>query len=965
MSRRRNEIGLSAALAAFAALCSLSLHIPEIVALALTAFGALLPALWNLRKKAPLEGGTEQTHAFLQRIINIIPEPVYIKGADSRYMLVNLAFARQLDKQPEDLIGQLPEQVFDDPEYGHMVQAEDMKVLAGLQLFKEEHGPNPVTGEERFQLVAKQACLDVRGQQVIIGTNFNVTRWRVAERELQLVLEREREQRKRTQEFVQRLIDVIPEPIYIKDAQAHFLMVNQAFASERQRPAHELIGMTSFDLAPNTDSIHMVAEEDAEILRNGTNIFKEHHAVTPVTGEERIRQVHKRLCFDADGNPIIVGAHFDITSLRIAERTLQAALNREVELRERVQNYMQRLIDVIPQPVYVKDAASRYLMVNEAFVQERNRPREAIIGDSSIHPTNPKPRNQQILEEITTVVSAEDAAVLAGAVILKEESRPHAETGEARYRLISKRACEDAEGNKVIVGANFNITQWRKAEEEAARANQAKSVFLASMSHEIRTPLSGVIGTLRLALHDNRLSRVTRDYLDTSLSNAESLLGIINDILDFSKIEAGQLKIESIDFDLRARTRDSIHAFRSHAASRSLRFDLDIAPSLPLYLQGDPTRIRQVLMNLVGNAVKFTDQGAVSVRIVDLGMIDGKHHIGFNVTDTGIGIPAEALPRLFQKFQQADVSTTRRYGGTGLGLAICRELVEAMGGKIGVTSAEGEGTTFSFDLLLAPGVAPAAEFDAPLKPHSRRLSVLCAEDVAVNQLIVRTQLTHMGHDIDIVDTGLAAIRALASKDYDIVLMDGRMPEMDGADATRAIRAGGLAGISVRNPHVRIVALTANASEEDRQEYLRVGMDDFVTKPVSERQLHQVLETVIRLLDANDAPGIGQTTSSQTTTVPLAGAPDNDLMERVMNVFVSAIPERITLMDAAWESRDLVTLAQLFRSISGSAEVVGMDEMHDFAAHLQAAADQEDTSALEREYPRLRGALTSIQECFAT
>lgn len=964
ISGRLEEIGLSAALAAIAALCSLSFHLPEGLALALTALGALLPPLWKLRKPSPAEGGTEQTHAFLQRIINIIPEAVYIKGADSRYLLVNMAFARQINKHPEDLIGQLPEQVFDDPEYGRMVRGEDLKVLNGLQLFKEEQAPNPVTGEERFQMVAKQACLDVRGNTVIIGTNFNITRWRVAERELQEVLEREREQRKRTQEFVQRLIDVIPEPIYIKDAQAHFRMVNQAFARERQRTAEELIGMTSFDLAPNADSIHMVAEEDAEILRNGTNIFKEHHANAPVTGEECIRQVHKRLCFDADGEPIIVGAHFDITSLRVAERTLQAALEREVALRERVQNYMQRVIDVIPQPVYVKDAASRYLMVNEAFVEERGQPREKIIGDSSIHPTSVKPRNQEVVEEITTLVSSEDAATLAGAVILKEEDRPHAETGEPRYRLISKRSCIDAEGNVVIVGANFNITQWRLAEARAEQANQAKSVFLASMSHEIRTPLSGVIGTLRLALHDKRLSGETRDYLETSLSNAESLLGIINDILDFSKIEAGQLKIEHIDFDLRARTRDSIQAFRSHAASRSLRFDLDIDATLPPYVKGDPTRVRQVLMNLVGNAVKFTEQGTIKVRVADLGPVEGKHHISFSVTDTGIGIPADAIPRLFQKFQQADVSTTRRYGGTGLGLAICRELVEAMGGHIEVSSEEGHGTTFSFSLKLEPGVMPAGDLEAPLQPHSRQLQVLCAEDVAVNQLIVRTQLTHMGHEVDIVETGLAAIQALAEKDYDIVLMDGRMPVMDGADATRAIRAGGLPGMPVRNPKVRIVALTANASDEDRIEYLSVGMDDFITKPVSERQLHQVLATAIRILDEDQTSTIGLHTTSQTSTVTLAGPIEDDLMERVMSVFVAAIPERMTLMDAAWESGDLAVLAQLFNTISDSAQIVGMDEMHEFTAHLYVAANSADMVMLEREYPRLRGALTSIQECFA-
>jgi CheY-like chemotaxis protein len=196
-------------------------------------------------------------------------------------------------------------------------------------------------------------------------------------------------------------------------------------------------------------------------------------------------------------------------------------------------------------------------------------------------------------------------------------------------------------------------------------------------------------------------------------------------------------------------------------------------------------------------------------------------------------------------------------------------------------------------------------------------------------------------------------------------MVGRMPEMDGADATRAIRAGGLPDARVRNPHIRIIALTANASEEDRQQYLGAGMDDFVTKPVSERQLHRVLETVIRMLDAESSPSPDseETVANQTTTVPLARPVGEDLMERVMNVFVSGVPERITLLDAAWQSRDLATLAHLFHGIGRSADTVGMDEMHDFAAQLEVAATRADTLLLAREYPRLRAALISIQECF--
>ncbi|GAA5157415.1 PAS domain-containing protein [Viridibacterium curvum] len=840
MKDRVQELLAAAILALLAALLSQALAMSGPAALLLTALAAITPAVWGLRRQSQRD---DAHRAFIQRIVDALPEPFYIKDADSHYIVANRAFAARHGLTPEDVIGLTPEQVFVDPVYANMVRQEDRRVLEGLQVAKEEHSPNPITGVERYQLVTKTLSNDSRGIPIIIGINLDVTRWRQTERALNETLDRERSHRERTQAYMQRLIDVMPEPIYIKDSNARFLMVNEAFARERRRSAAELLGLTSFDLAPNPETAHMVAEEDAEILATGKSIFKEYLAHTPDTGEERYRLVHKRFCLDAEGNPIIVGAHFDITDLRRAERTLQNALEREVALRLRVQRYMQRLIDVIPQPVYVKDAESRYIMVNDAFARDRGASREHFVGKL--------PRELGSSQENHVSVLAEDAQALAGVVISKEEHRPHPVTNEMRYRFISKGTCLDAEGRPVIVGANFDITAWRTAEQAAEQASAAKSQFLASMSHEIRTPLSGVIGTLRLSLMDDSLAPETRNYLETSLSNAESLLTIISDILDFSKIEAGQLKLEHIDFNLFTHVRDCVQIFQAHAASRSLAFRLDFAPGTPEVLRGDPTRIRQVISNLVGNAVKFTETGSVSVLLQSPGINNGRHHIVCEVRDTGIGIPKEALERLFQKFQQADVSTTRRFGGTGLGLAICKQLVEAMGGLIHVESQEGVGTTFRVELWLEPG-QKIVEANAPLIPHPRKIRILCAEDVPVNQLIVRTQLAHMGHPVDIVEDGLAAIEALASDDYDLVLMDGRMPRMDGPEAVRAIRAGGLDDIRVRNPRIPIVALTANASEEDKQKTLAAGMDEYLTKPVSERDLHAVIARVIARIES-EAP----------------------------------------------------------------------------------------------------------------
>jgi signal transduction histidine kinase/CheY-like chemotaxis protein len=636
--------------------------------------------------------------------------------------------------------------------------------------------------------------------------------------------------------FMQRLIDIIPEPVYIKDGHSRYLMVNDAFARERGRSKAELVGLTSYDLAPSKEVADTSAAEDAAVIAGGV-VEKEQHTRLPLTGEECFRIVSKRSCTYVDGSPIVVGSHFYITRWKIAERELQAALQREMARSLRIQAYVQRLIDVIPQPVSVQGPDGRFLLVNQAFVADRKLPAEQLIGFS--------PADFADDPEQARALMAEDRTVLDGERILREEQ--DLLDGELRFRLISRQACEDAEGRRVIVGANFDITPWRMAErhwqqakETAERASAAKSVFLASMSHEIRTPLNGILGTLRLALQSPELMGSSKDYVMTSLACAESLMAILNDILDFSKIEAGQLKIEKVDFELPCLVRDSLLPLQESARARGLALRVDIAPECPQFVLGDPVRIRQVLVNLAGNAVKFTERGEVKVSL-DL---DGRGWLRLAVRDSGIGIAAQDLPRLFQRFEQADNSTTRRYGGTGLGLAICKQLVTAMGGEISVQSEEGVGSEFVVSLPLVPGQKPQERAAVALASHARQLNILCAEDDRVNQLVIGALLKKMGHRVEIVEHGLAALHALSQHDFDLVLMDGRMPEMDGKTATRLIRAGGLPDVRVKRASVMIIALTADASIHDEQEYLDAGMDAFLSKPIDERRLHDVLQLAI-------------------------------------------------------------------------------------------------------------------------
>lgn len=854
-------------------------------------------------------------------ILNKLPIDIFIKDKEGRYVFVNQHMAQTLDMLPVEILGKADFEVFNEETASRLAIAEK-KVWKNKKL---------VSGEEKLSY--KGNTMHVLSGKIIVQTDeeaplllgyfIDITGRAKAEEEL------------RAQEtFIRQVLDTGPNLIFVKDLEGNFLMVNQATADLFGMEKEELLFQNNYQVHTQGEENEHFRKIDRQVIEQGITIELQ-EPFTRSNGETLWFHTIKKPLYLKDGSVQVLGMSQDITDQR---RTLEKLKNSELKYRQ--------LVECAGDMIYGCDHKGYFIYANPVSCHVLGYHEDQLLG---------RHYSEFVVPEYIPILEA----------FYQKQYQERIPDTYIEFKGITGR------GEMIWVGQSVhmlmegdmlkgfqtvarNITERKKVENELIHAKQeaeksmrAKEQFMSVMSHEIRTPLNAVIGLTHLLLEENPLPEQI-EQLQAIKFSADNLMVIINDILDFSKIESGKINFEQIDFETISVFKGIQQSLNFKAEEKNLRLLFNIDKHIPAKLCGDPVRLNQILLNLVSNAIKFTEKGYVEVKARVIKQQAKGVTVEFSVSDTGIGIETDKLTAIFESFTQASSETTRKYGGTGLGLTITKRLIELQGGSIKVSSKLGMGSTFAFDLtfnMTARQLSHNQTQAVDEFSHSLRgLKVLLVEDNKMNQMVACKFLKKWGVETDIAADGMEAIDKLKTNWYQLILMDLQMPNLDGYATTRFIRNN----MQDYLKHVPILALTASALMNVKQNTLEAGMNDFITKPFNPKDLYaKLLKYSSSVYAMNTRPQPASLQKFQHIDLNYledVSASDKKFIKEMIRLFMKQTPGFIDILQRATQTADWANIRYMAHKMKATIAMMGIAELQPVIMQLEKYASQESQLA---------------------